>query len=327
MSTAIDPIQTEQHPLVRGCSVHPAEQLPCKRCSDWRLRRRVRLERRRICISCAASPMVAGRVHCKTCLNRFAKKAKRDAAQRADGGQCITGGCKHRAAPDHRLCGRHLEDMRAAAKARRQRQLARGWCTNSCGRRIEFPPHQTCITCEASRRLRAGRHPLPEYIRRLIKAGFKQYRAEEARAFLRSYLRLVSDLERQVISLVYGLGEDGQRHNLTAAGAEMGFSRERARQVHDKAMLRIFAVPVETPVALLPTKKKLNKYPRRLNERIRAREIAQRAIKAGRLLRQPCNQCGADRAEAHHTDYSRPLDVTWLCGKCHRAAHRQERVA
>ena len=45
------------------------------------------------------------------------------------------------------------------------------------------------------------------------------------------------------------------------------------------------------------------------------------AITAGKIKRQPCmNGCKA-KAEAHHSDYSKPFDVLWLCRKCHRAWH------
>ena len=52
------------------------------------------------------------------------------------------------------------------------------------------------------------------------------------------------------------------------------------------------------------------------------------AIKNGVLLRPSvCQNCGTipkpttdGRAaiQAHHADYSRPLDVEWICAKCHR---------
>lgn len=46
----------------------------------------------------------------------------------------------------------------------------------------------------------------------------------------------------------------------------------------------------------------------------------QRAIKSGLLIRpDACSLCGrACKPEAAHTDYSRPLDVRWLCRQCHR---------
>jgi hypothetical protein len=66
------------------------------------------------------------------------------------------------------------------------------------------------------------------------------------------------------------------------------------------------------------------KYP----EKAAARDAVQRAVRAGRLLRQPCEVCGAkhgvtradgtkEKVEAHHDDYTKPLEVRWLCVKHH----------
>jgi hypothetical protein len=46
------------------------------------------------------------------------------------------------------------------------------------------------------------------------------------------------------------------------------------------------------------------------------------AIQSGNLVREPCEVCG-NNAEAHHEDYSKPLDVTWLCKKHHAARHAE----
>ena len=36
-----------------------------------------------------------------------------------------------------------------------------------------------------------------------------------------------------------------------------------------------------------------------------------------------CSQCGVEgRIEAHHPDYSKPLEVVWLCRIHHVEAHR-----
>lgn len=45
-----------------------------------------------------------------------------------------------------------------------------------------------------------------------------------------------------------------------------------------------------------------------------------RAIKKGKLVRAAgCVRCGGiGRVEAAHIDYSKPLEVIWLCPHCHR---------
>ena len=47
------------------------------------------------------------------------------------------------------------------------------------------------------------------------------------------------------------------------------------------------------------------------------------AIKNGILVRQPCERCGAEKTEAHHEDYDKPLDVMWLCTICHKQRHKE----
>ena len=55
-------------------------------------------------------------------------------------------------------------------------------------------------------------------------------------------------------------------------------------------------------------------------QKIRARWRLQNAIRRGRLERLPCEVCGA-KAQAHHDDYSKPLDVRWLCKLHHEQVH------
>lgn len=59
----------------------------------------------------------------------------------------------------------------------------------------------------------------------------------------------------------------------------------------------------------------------RYPEHHRAREAVKRAKKSGKLIAEPCFNCGEKNVEAHHEDYSKPLVVKWMCVKCHHALH------
>ena len=61
----------------------------------------------------------------------------------------------------------------------------------------------------------------------------------------------------------------------------------------------------------------------------RAYRITRTAIKSGAIVRQnKCERCGAlnkntkdsrSYIHAHHVDHNKPLNIQWLCAKCHRA--------
>lgn len=56
-----------------------------------------------------------------------------------------------------------------------------------------------------------------------------------------------------------------------------------------------------------------------------ARAAVAYALRNGKIERKPCEVCGStDQVQAHHLDYSKPLDVRWLCFKHHREAHGQQ---
>ena len=44
----------------------------------------------------------------------------------------------------------------------------------------------------------------------------------------------------------------------------------------------------------------------------------------GHLVAKPCEKCGSADSQKHHPDYSKPLDVIWLCRPCHVAVHGRE---
>ena len=60
-------------------------------------------------------------------------------------------------------------------------------------------------------------------------------------------------------------------------------------------------------------------------EKHKARESVNRAISRGDLSRPAvcsCCELANGMIEAHHEDYSRPLEVVWYCKTCHGARHR-----
>ena len=58
-------------------------------------------------------------------------------------------------------------------------------------------------------------------------------------------------------------------------------------------------------------------------KRIRARSILNHYLRDNHIQRKPCEVCGSLNAEAHHDDYEKPLNVRWLCFKCHRQWHKE----
>ena len=60
-------------------------------------------------------------------------------------------------------------------------------------------------------------------------------------------------------------------------------------------------------------------------KKYKAKYCVGNAIRDGRLTRQPCEVCGHPKAQAHHDDYSQPLNVRWLCTTHHAEHHVNER--
>ena len=50
------------------------------------------------------------------------------------------------------------------------------------------------------------------------------------------------------------------------------------------------------------------------------------AVRKGDLTRGPCDKCGTTiNIEGHHDDYSKPLEVRWLCSSHHKRFHAELR--
>ena len=56
----------------------------------------------------------------------------------------------------------------------------------------------------------------------------------------------------------------------------------------------------------------------------KVRQLTYLAMDLGVLIPHPCEGCGTTNVQAHHDDYSKPLDVRWLCLTHHAAHHKTQ---
>lgn len=59
-----------------------------------------------------------------------------------------------------------------------------------------------------------------------------------------------------------------------------------------------------------------------------AHQIVSHNVRVGKLYKpSECADCGVlCNPHAHHHDYEKPLDVLWVCRKCHANIHKQIRL-
>jgi hypothetical protein len=60
------------------------------------------------------------------------------------------------------------------------------------------------------------------------------------------------------------------------------------------------------------------------SEHERARFRVHNAVARGKIVKPTeCEDCGVTaRLDGHHEDYSKPLEVVWVCRRCHGLRHR-----
>src|SRR6185503_3397955 len=56
---------------------------------------------------------------------------------------------------------------------------------------------------------------------------------------------------------------------------------------------------------------------------LKAHRIMRKAIADGELIRKPCEICGDIKSKGHHENYSKPLEVVWLCQTHHHRRHAE----
>jgi DNA repair exonuclease SbcCD ATPase subunit len=91
---------------------------------------------------------------------------------------------------------------------------------------------------------------------------------------------------------------------------------ERARQRAKQEKARREGVAVKGN-----RKETIKRYDEKYPKKRIARSAVANAIRDGKLQRKPCSVCGKIWSQAHHEDYSKPLEVIWLCNKHHHDRH------
>ena len=71
-------------------------------------------------------------------------------------------------------------------------------------------------------------------------------------------------------------------------------------------------------------RKRHSELPPAVKAKANARSYANNYLKRGKIVRQPCAECGTEPAQMHHPDYTLPLTVIWLCAPCHQELHRND---
>lgn len=79
---------------------------------------------------------------------------------------------------------------------------------------------------------------------------------------------------------------------------------------------------LETNAGKLSSGKAKRRYREKNPQKYKANNAVNNAVRDGRLIRQDCIRCGK-AAQAHHEDYSKPLEVIWFCPKHHKERHAE----
>lgn len=98
----------------------------------------------------------------------------------------------------------------------------------------------------------------------------------------------------------------------------------RVRQWHESHKERVDQIK-RTYLERHPDRKyeTIRAYKERNRERVNAWALLQYNVDKGTIAKPDhCENCGeAKRLHGHHPDIQKPLEVKWVCAKCHKAEH------
>ncbi len=98
--------------------------------------------------------------------------------------------------------------------------------------------------------------------------------------------------------------------------------RVKMRRLTDPKVREYDRERAKTPARVKRAQSITQKWRKENPDAYRAQNAVNNALRDGKLSRKPCEICAATNGvHAHHKDYAKPLDVVWLCARCHHRMH------
>jgi predicted aminopeptidase len=121
---------------------------------------------------------------------------------------------------------------------------------------------------------------------------------------------------------------DQRRKWIAARDPEKVRASDRARYERDKKKRRAAAKKyISTERGKLSKLAGCARWSKANRHKTRAQCTARRAKYAGKLKQGGCEVCGTnERVHGHHDDYTKPLNVRWLCPVHHSEHHKKQRA-
>lgn len=153
----------------------------------------------------------------------------------------------------------------------------------------------SCRACNA-KEMRLRRRSNPELFRRRRREFYWRHREQE----IKDTKRWQKENPEKVLAQQRRYYDENRDKLLAKAKLRYASYREH-RKISDKRW------------------KTKNKY------KIQAHSKLRTALLANRVNKKSCEVCGEVKVHAHHDDYSKPLNVKWLCSKHHGELHKLQR--
>lgn len=105
---------------------------------------------------------------------------------------------------------------------------------------------------------------------------------------------------------------------------ESGYNRKRYAENEKIRIQSLLRNKKRFQVSPEKVKAELKRHQQKHRDKYLARQDLRRSIARGKIIKPKCCQiCNieANRIEGHHTDYSKRLEVIWMCVDCHKKEH------